>query len=75
MRDHSGAGVRLRNGYRPIATAPRNGTVIIVRHGDNQDPVRAFWCHRIRSWVRPGDDTFEALEDVEVWRPIGKHGI
>jgi hypothetical protein len=62
-------------GFRPISTAPRDGTVVVVRHGASQDPVRAFWATRAQGWVREHDTAYELLRDVNVWRPANNAAL
>jgi hypothetical protein len=57
--------------FRPIATGPRDGSLIEVRHGPAHLIVRARWSKREASWVREGDLQRQALQQVTSWRPIG----
>lgn len=57
--------------YRPIATAPRDGTVIEVRHGPTQTPVRAEWSGQNQGWIRADDPERRTLHRVTEWRPVG----
>jgi hypothetical protein len=57
--------------YRPIATAPRDGTEIEVRHGPDQLPTRAEWSGQNQGWIRAGDPERKTLHRVTEWRKVG----
>lgn len=50
-----------------IATAPRDGNVVIVLHGPWQIPARAHWHCPLKAWVECGDPYYRPLKDVERW--------
>jgi hypothetical protein len=51
-------------------TAPRDGTVVEVRHGPDQETVRAEWAGRGQAWIREDDPLRRALQRVTDWRPV-----
>lgn len=56
--------------YRPIASAPRDGSTIEVCHGPDQAPVRAVWAGQSQAWIRADDPLRRTLHRVLVWRPV-----
>ena len=52
-----------------IATAPRDGSTIEVRHGPAHLIVRAHWSKRDEFWVQDGDPQRQSLQQVTSWRP------
>jgi hypothetical protein len=56
--------------YRPIDTAPRDGSVIEVRHGPDQATVHARWAAQNQGWIRSDDPDRRTLHRVTEWRPI-----
>lgn len=58
--------------FRPIATAPHDGTEIEVRHGPRQEIARAEWSGQSQAWIRSGDPLRRTLHQVSVWRPVGQ---
>ena len=50
--------------FRDMQTAPRDGiTVIEVKHGPDQEIVRAMWSGHAQGWIR-------TLHQGTGWRPI-----
>jgi hypothetical protein len=58
--------------FRPIITAPRDGSLIEVRHGPAHLIVRARWSKRDGSWIRDDDPQRLPLEQVTSWRLSGR---
>jgi hypothetical protein len=56
--------------FRDIKSAPRDGTVIEVRHGPDQEIVRAEWSGQGQAWVREDDPLRRTLHKVASWRPV-----
>ena len=56
--------------FRDIKTAPKDGTVIEVRHGPDQEIVRAEWSGQGQAWVREDDPLRRTLHKVTGWRPM-----
>jgi len=55
-----------------IATAPRDGTTIEVKHGIYQQIVRATWSGQHQAFVREGDPHRLTLHRVTGWRFVTK---
>ena len=53
-----------------IATAPRDGTTIEVKHGIHQQIVRAVWSEQNQAFVREDDPHRLTLSRVTGWRPV-----
>jgi hypothetical protein len=58
-----------RTPFRDIATAPRNGALIEVRHGPNQEAVLARWSGQNQAFVAADDPLRRTLHRVTSWRP------
>jgi hypothetical protein len=56
--------------FRDMSTAPRDGTVVEVKHGPDQEVVRAYWSGQNQAWVREDDPLRRSLHRVTVWRPV-----
>jgi hypothetical protein len=52
-----------------VAGAPRDGTVIEVRHGPDQGVVLARWAGQTQAWIADADALRRTLHRVSVWRP------
>jgi hypothetical protein len=50
--------------FRDIKFAPKDGTVIEVRHGPDQAIVRAEWSGQGQAWVREDDLLRRTLHKV-----------
>ena len=55
--------------FRDIKSAPKDGTVIEVRHGPDQEIVRAEWSGQLQAWVCEDDLLCQTLHKVTGWRP------
>jgi hypothetical protein len=55
--------------FRDIADAPRDGTLIEVRHGPDQIAVLARWAGQTQAWIADADPVRRTLHRVSVWRP------
>ena len=55
---------------RDMATAPRDGTAIEVKHGIHQQIVRAVWSEQNQAFVREDDPYHRTLQRVTGWRLI-----
>jgi hypothetical protein len=55
--------------FRGIASAPRDGSLIEVRHGPDQVAVLARWAGQTQAWIADGDPVRRTLHRVSVWRP------
>ncbi len=61
----------MRNGlFLGMQSAPRDGTVIEVKHGPDQDVVRAVWSGQGQAWIHEDDPHRRALHRVAGWRPV-----
>jgi hypothetical protein len=56
--------------FRDITTAPRDGSVIVVRHGPHQVVATARWSSHGQGFVREADATRRLLQQVTGWRPV-----
>jgi len=56
--------------FRPIETAPRDGSVIEVRHGPDQEVVKAYWAGQNQAFVRDDDPDRRSLHRVTGWWPV-----
>ena len=56
--------------FLDMASAPRDGTAIEVRHGPDQEVVRAEWSGQAQAWIRDDDPHRRTLHRVTGWRPI-----
>jgi hypothetical protein len=57
--------------WRGMASAPRDRRIIIeVKHGIDQEVVRARYNGQARVWVRDDDIARKALSEVVAWRPL-----
>ena len=56
--------------FRDIRSAPKDGTVIDVLHGPEQEIVRAEWSGQGQAWVREDDSLRRTLHKVTGWRPV-----
>jgi hypothetical protein len=56
--------------WRPISTAPHDGTVIEVRHGPDQTKAFARWAAQNQGWIRSDDPDRKTLHRVSEWRPV-----
>ena len=59
-----------RSTFRDMKTAPKDGTVIEVRHGPDQEIVRAVWSGQGQAWVREDDPLRRTLHRVTGWRAV-----
>jgi hypothetical protein len=55
--------------FRDITTAPRDGTLIEVRHGPDQVTVLARWAGQNQAFIRDDDPLRRTLHRVSLWRP------
>jgi hypothetical protein len=60
--------------FRHIASAPRDGTLIEVRHGPDQGIVLAPWAGQNQAFVRDDDPLRRTLNRVSLWRPAKPRG-
>ena len=58
--------------FRPMDSAPRDGTVVEVKHGPQQETVRAYWSGQNQAFVRDDDPNRKTLHQVTEWRPVRK---
>lgn len=58
--------------FRPIVTAPRDGSLIEVRHGPTHLIVQARWSKRDGSWIQNEDPQRLPLQQVTSWRLHGR---
>ena len=56
--------------FRDMKTAPLDGTTVEVRHGPDQEVVRAHWSGQGQAWTRADDPLRRALHRVTGWRPV-----
>jgi hypothetical protein len=57
----------------PIATAPRDGTKVIVLAEKDQHQVEAHWSEPLQGWV---DKDRRVLHSVSLWVPsAGRRGL
>ena len=55
--------------FSDMTMAPRDGSLIEVRHGPNQEIVLARWSGQGQAFVRDDDPNRKALHRVTAWRP------
>jgi hypothetical protein len=55
---------------RSMETAPRTGTVVLVRHGPEQLWAEAFWSPSMQHWVNREIADLRVLHNVTAWRPL-----
>jgi hypothetical protein len=55
-------------GWRPMGTAPKDGTVILVPVRGYQ---RVYWCDDLKTWVLSRPLHIESIHEPEGWRPEG----
>jgi hypothetical protein len=55
--------------FRDMRSAPQDGTVIEVKHGPDQEVVRAVWSGQSQAWIREDDPLRKTLHRVTGWRP------
>jgi len=55
--------------FYDMTTAPRDGTTVEVRHGPDQEIVRAYWSGQEQNWIREDTADRRALNWVTSWRP------
>jgi hypothetical protein len=55
--------------FRHIVFAPRDGTLIEVRHGPDQGIVLARWAGQDQAFMRDDDPLRRPLHRVSLWRP------
>jgi hypothetical protein len=56
--------------FRDMRTAPKDGSVVEVRHGPDQEVVRAHWAAQNQAFVRTDDPHRKTLHRVTGWRPV-----
>jgi hypothetical protein len=56
--------------FLDMTTAPKDGTVIEVRHGPDQEVIRAEWSDQNQGWIRANDPHRKTLHRVTGWRPV-----
>jgi hypothetical protein len=56
--------------WRDMATAPRDGTDVEVRHGRDQQVVVAWWNRQLQGFIQAGNPLRYVLHMVTGWRPI-----
>jgi hypothetical protein len=60
---------------RDMASAPRDGTVVEVRHGPEQQILRAVWAGQNQAFVAADDENQKTLRRVIGWRPCKGSGM
>jgi hypothetical protein len=60
-----------RTRARSMMTAPRDATIVLVRHGPEQLWVEAFWSAGLQGWISTDGDrsVLRVLHNVTAWRP------
>ena len=56
--------------FHDMVTAPKDGTMIEVRHGPYQETVRAVWSGQNQAFILNGDPLRKTLHRVTGWRPV-----
>jgi hypothetical protein len=56
--------------FQDMKTAPRDGTLVEVRHGPLQEAAPARWSAQGQAWIRDDDPLRRALHRVTGWRPV-----
>jgi hypothetical protein len=64
-----GAGSMRSTEFRGIASAPRDGTLIDVKHGPDQVIVLPRSAGQNQAFVRDDDPLRRTLDRVSLWRP------
>jgi hypothetical protein len=60
--------------FRDITTAPRDGTLIEVKHGRDQVTVLARWAGQNQAFICDVDPLRRSLHQVSLWRPAKPRG-
>jgi hypothetical protein len=61
--------------FSDMTMAPRDGSLIEVRHGPNQEIVLARWSGQAQAFVRDDDPDRKTLHRVTAWRAgAGREG-
>jgi hypothetical protein len=55
--------------FSDMTMAPRDGSLIEVRHGPDQEIVLARWSGQGQAFVRDDDPNRKTLHRVTAWRP------
>ena len=55
-----------------MATAPRDGSLIEVRYGPQEEIVLAYWIGQTQAFVCDDDPNRKPLHRVTAWRPAGQ---
>jgi hypothetical protein len=58
-----------------MSEAPRDGSLIEVSHGPDQEIVLARWFAQTQAWVSDGDPYRRTLHRVTGWRPATEEQI
>lgn len=61
--------MRRRSAFREMDTAPRDGSLVEVRHGPDQDIVLAYWSEHGQAYIRDDDPRQQPLHLIVGWRP------
>ena len=64
----------LRSTFRDMRSAPQDGTVVEVKHGLDQEVVRAEWSGPAQAWILVDDRHRKTLHRVTGWRPVNQKG-
>ena len=60
----------LRSTFRDMGSAPQDGTIVEVKHGLDQEVVRAQWSGRAQAWILVDNPLRKSLHRVTGWRSV-----
>jgi len=61
---------RVNRPFLPMATVPKDGTLVELRHGPQQETVAAYWAGQNQAFVRDDDPFRRSLHRGTGWRPV-----
>jgi hypothetical protein len=56
--------------FRDMRSASRDGIVIEVKHGPDQEVMRVVWSGQSQAWIREDDPLRKTPHQVTGWRPM-----
>jgi hypothetical protein len=62
----------IDDGWAGMASAPRGGATIEVKHGPDQEIVRVYYSGSTQGWMIEGPSTTnrQTLDPVTAWRSV-----
>lgn len=56
---------RAKDGWQPMATAPKDGSTVYIKISGG--PRGAFWCRDLKTWVLCNPIHIESVRDPAGW--------